>query len=92
MAKHRLKSGVELTDELLEELVAEAEAGYDPADLKMVPVRGRPRLGEGHGPSQTIRVRVDDQLAEAVKSEATRQKITLSEYVRRVLRENVPSH
>lgn len=91
MANKRLKSGVELTDELLDELVREAEAGYDPKDLTLVPVRGRPSLNGGPGQAKTIQVRVEHDLAEAVWNEAMKQDISLSEYVRSVLRKHVPT-
>lgn len=91
MAKKRLISGEELTDELLDELVREAEEGYDPNDLVMVPVRGRPRLGPGEGPSQVIQVRVDESLERAIRSAAKKQDISLSEYIRSVLRKHVPT-
>lgn len=92
MAKYVTKSGVELTEEDVERLADEAERGYPLESLRRVPARGRPSLGGGAGQSKTIRVRVDDELAEDVRTEAAKQEISLSEYVRRVLRENVPTH
>ena len=45
--------GVPITDELIDELAAEAERGYDPAKLRG---RGRPALGTG--PSEVVPVRL----------------------------------
>jgi CRISPR-associated endonuclease/helicase Cas3 len=37
--------GVELTDELIERLAAEAEEGYDVEELRPAPRQGRPPMG-----------------------------------------------
>lgn len=42
-----LRDGTLLTDEVLEDIVAEAETGYDPAHLRPHPLRPRrPSLGQ----------------------------------------------
>lgn len=92
MAKYVTKSGRVLTESDVERMADEAEAGYEHHELISEPARGRPRLSEGEGPSKTIQIRVDEHLADDVRTEAAKRDITLSEYVRRVLRENVPSH
>lgn len=91
MAKYVTKSGEELDDAAIEKLADEAEQGYPPEAFHRVPFRGRPSLSGGPGHSETIRVRVENELAEAVRSEAAKQDISLSEYVRSVLRKHVPT-
>lgn len=92
MPRYVSKSGVTLDEETIEKLADEAELGYEQHELVSQPARGRPSLDSADGPSKTIQFRVEGELSDAIREEAARQKITLSEYVRRVLRENVPSH
>ena len=73
--------GIPLTEELLDELVAEAERGYDPVTLRPL---GRPALGDG--PSTVVQVRVDPKLREALAARAEGDATTPSEIVRRALR------
>ena len=49
------KSGVPLTDELIEKLADEAERGYDLSRARRV---GRPSLGRGSGASPRVNVRM----------------------------------
>lgn len=74
-------NGIPLTEELLDELVAEAERGYDIKELRLI---GRPPLGDG--PSELVQVRVDPALREALAARATGDSTTTSEIVRRALR------
>jgi len=74
-------NGIALTEELLDELVAEAERGYGIKELRLV---GRPPLGDG--PSELVQVRVDPALREALAARATGDATTTSEIVRRALR------
>jgi len=55
----RSKSGVELTDELLERMAAQAEAGFD-VDKLIRRRRGRPAMGSA--PADTVPVRLDPEL------------------------------
>lgn len=73
--------GVPVTDSLIEELVAEAERGYDLTQLRPV---GRPALGEGESP--VLQVRVPQELREALAARADREATSASEIVRRALR------
>lgn len=73
--------GVPVTDELIDELAAEAERGYDPAKLRG---RGRPPLGEG--PSEIVPVRLDADLRRALQERATDEHTTQSDLIRRALR------
>lgn len=78
----RTKSGVEITDELIEQYVAEAEQGYDLEKLKSR--RGRPLLG--HVPATTFAVRLDPDLRAALDAQAERDGVSAAEVVRRALR------
>ena len=79
--KFPTSGGVPLTEELLDELVAEAERGYDPTTMRPV---GRPALGGG--PSAVVQVRVDPALRGALAERAAGDATTPSEIVRRALR------
>ena len=72
---------VPVTDELVDELAAEAERGYDPAKLRG---RGRPPLGEG--PSEIVPVRLDADPRRAQQERATDERTTQSDLIRRALR------
>jgi hypothetical protein len=78
----RTKSGVELTEEVLERLAAEAEAGLDVTTLRRRP--GRPAMGSG--PADTLPVRLDPDLRKAVDDRAAAEKTTASNVVREALR------
>jgi Ribbon-helix-helix protein, copG family len=72
---------VPITEELIEELAAEAELGYDPAKLRG---RGRPPLGTG--PSEVVPVRLDPELRRALEQRAAEEHTTQSDLIRRALR------
>ena len=73
--------GVPITEEMIQEWVAEAERGYDPVTMRPV---GRPPLGDG--PSSVVQVRVDPALGDALAARAADDATTASEIVRRALR------
>mgnify|MGYP001276653708 CR=1 FL=1 len=81
----RTISGVEITDELIEQYVAEAEAGYDLTKLK--PVRGRPRMGSE--PAKTFPVRLDPALRAALDARAAAEDKPAAEVVREALRDHL---
>lgn len=54
----RSKAGVELTPEVLDRMVEEAEAGFDVSKLRRRP--GRPAMGSG--PADSFPVRLDPEL------------------------------
>ncbi len=91
MAKYVTKFGKVLNDAAIERLADEAELGYEHHELISQPARGRPALAGGSGPSPTIQVRLDVELDSALRREAARHDISLSEYVRSVLRKHVPT-
>jgi hypothetical protein len=74
-------SGVPVTEELIDELAAEAECGYDPAKLRG---RGRPPLGAG--PSEVVPVRLDPQLRRELEERAAHEHTSQSDLIRRALR------
>jgi hypothetical protein len=78
-------SGRPITDEDVEALAAEAEAGYDAdALLARRPNRGRPKLGSA--PASVESVRLDPQLREELAQRARSEGTTTSEILRKALR------
>lgn len=77
----RSKSGVEITDELIEKYVAEAEEGLD---LDKLRPRGRPRMGTT--PAKSFPVRLDPELRAALDERSDRDGRPASEIVRDALR------
>ena len=78
----RSKAGVQLTDEVLEQMADEAEAGLDLTKLRRRP--GRPAMGSG--PADTLPVRLDPELREALDQRAADEHTTASDVIRRALR------
>lgn len=78
----RTKSGVELTDEVLDRMATEAEAGLDVKQLRRRP--GRPSMGSG--PADSLPVRLDPELRKAVDDRANADHTTASAVVREALR------
>ena len=79
----RSKTGVELTDEVLDRMAAEAEAGLDVTKLR--PRRGRPAMGSS--PAAALPVRLEPELRRALDDRAEAEHKTASEIVREALRE-----
>lgn len=79
--------GRELTPEFLEELVAEAESGYEGFRAKVVRI-GRPPISE-NGPSKRLQVRVDEQLQLDLQLIANERGTTVSAVAREALAEFV---
>lgn len=79
---HGTSRGVEITDEAIEELVEEAEAGYEPETLKNR--GGRPLIGSG--PADVVAVRLDPDLRFAVEAQAEADGTTASDVIRRAIR------
>ncbi|MFI4991064.1 MAG: ribbon-helix-helix domain-containing protein [Solirubrobacterales bacterium] len=87
MTEFKTASGDVLTDEIIDELAEEAERGYDLTKATRVTF-GRPSLGAA-GVSPRVQVRVDPELAEALKSRAREEHRSVSEIARTALREYV---
>jgi hypothetical protein len=76
-------SGKPITDELVADFAAEAEAGYDVEEiLRRRP--GRPTLGSA--PASVESVRLEPELREALTERAKRDRETPSSVIRKALR------
>jgi Ribbon-helix-helix protein, copG family len=78
----RSKAGVELTDEVLEQMASEAEDGLDVSRLRRRP--GRPAMGSG--PAESFPVRLDPELRRLLDERAATDHTTASDVVREALR------
>jgi hypothetical protein len=79
------KSGRTITDNDVEKLAAEAEAGYDAETLiARRNKRGRPTLGTG--PASVESVRLDPELQRELLERAQSEGTTTSELIREALR------
>jgi hypothetical protein len=76
--------GVTITDELIEKLAAEAEAGYD-VDEILRKRRGRPPMGSG--PATVESVRLDPELRDALAERARSDQEATSSVIRKALRQ-----
>ena len=77
----RTKGGRAITDEVIEEYAAQAEAGFD---LSRIRVRGRPRMGSA--PARSFPVRLDPDLRAALDHRAAEDHKPAAEVVREALR------
>jgi hypothetical protein len=78
----RSEAGVELTEDVLERMAQEAEAGLDVTKLRRRP--GRPAMGSG--PAESLPVRLDPELRKALDDRAVEEHTTASDIVREALR------
>lgn len=78
----RSATGVELTDETLQQMAEQAEAGLDVARLRRRP--GRPAMGSG--PADPFPVRLDPELRAALDERAVSDDTTASDVIREALR------
>jgi hypothetical protein len=85
--KYKTAGGDELSEKDVEALAAEAERGYDLTKAKRVTL-GRPSLGTA-GVSPRVQIRVDAELARALKVRAEQEHRSVSEIARIALREYV---
>lgn len=82
------RSGTPITDELIEQLADEAEAGYDVDKIiARRNKRGRPRLGSE--PSTVESVRLDPELKAQLVRRADAEGIPVSEVIREALRNHL---
>ncbi len=72
-----------ITDELVEQLAGEAEAGYD-VDETLRRRGGRPPIGSGAASVESVRL--DPELREALAQRAERDHETPSSVIRKALR------
>jgi hypothetical protein len=87
VATLKTRRGTKLTKKVLDALADEAERGYDLTKAKRVRM-GRPALG-GEGESPRVQVRVDPDLAEALRARARQEHRSVSDIARTALREYV---
>ena len=79
------KSGRAITDQEVEKLAAEAEAGYDvDALIARRHKRGRPTIGDA--PASVESVRLDPELRRQLQERAQSDGTTTSELIREALR------
>ncbi|MDQ6805841.1 MAG: CopG family transcriptional regulator [Actinomycetota bacterium] len=81
------RSGVELTDEVIESMADQAEAGLDVSKLRRRP--GRPLMGAE--PAKALPVRFDPELRQAIEQRAQTDGVTAGAVVRQALREYLRS-
>lgn len=74
--------GVPVTDDLIDQLAAEAEAGYDVAALR----RRGGRRPLGSAAADVVPVRLDPELRAALAARATADHTNASEVIRQALR------
>jgi len=88
MTKNRIygttQSGLPITDELIEKLSKEAEAGFDVEDI-LRRRKGRPPMGSG--PAKVESVRLDPELREALRRRAESDEEATSTVIRKALRQ-----
>jgi hypothetical protein len=77
-------SGAVVTDELIDKLAQEAEAGYD-LDEILRRRRGRPPIGSG--PAKVESVRLDPELRQALAQRAQNDHEATSSVIRQALRQ-----
>ncbi len=75
-------NGVPVTDELVDRLAAEAETGYDVAELR----RRGGRRPLGSGPADVVPVRLDPDLRAALAARAAAEHTNASDVIRQALR------
>ena len=82
------KSGVPITDALIEKLADQAEHGFDvDAVIARRARRGRPRLGQE--PSSVESVRLDPELKDLLLRRAEAEGVPVSEVIREALRHHL---
>ena len=80
----KLKDGSTITDEIVEKMADEAEAGYDVEEIARRRTGGRPAMGSG--PASVESVRLDPELKRELLLRASKDGISVSEVIREALR------
>jgi len=81
-SNHDAVNGVEITDEVIDRLVANAEAGFPGVTARRA---GRPAMGQG--PATTVAVRLDPTLHQALVERVEGENSNASQVIRDALRE-----
>lgn len=84
------RDGRPIDDQMIEQLADEAELGYDPEQLKNKR-RGRGRPPLGAGAKEVESVRIEPELRDLAAQQAAKEGVTVSEIVRRALRQYLKS-
>jgi hypothetical protein len=84
MTYGRTTSGAPITDDLVDELAAKAEAGYD-VDATLRRRGGRPPIGSAAASVESVRL--DPELRQALADRAEQDHESASSVIRRALRE-----
>ena len=80
--ERRTARGVPVTDQMIDELAADAEAGYDVAALR----RRGGRRPLGSAPAEVVPVRLDPDLRAALAARARAEHTNASDVIRQALR------
>jgi hypothetical protein len=80
--QRRTARGVPVTTEMIDELAAEAETGYDIASLR----RRGGRRPLGSAPAEVVPVRLDPELRAALADRARAEHTNASDVIRQALR------
>lgn len=80
----RTASGIPITDELVDRLAKEAEAGFDVGET-LHRRRGRPSIGSAAASVESVRL--EPELQQALEQRAERDEETTSAVIRSALRE-----
>ena len=80
--QRRAVRGVPVTDDLIDDLVAEAKTGYDVAALR----RRGGRRPVGSAPGEVVPVRLDPDLRAALAARAQSEHTNASDVIRQALR------
>lgn len=81
------RDGTPVTDEMVEALADEAERGYDLDELRSRRQGGRPTMGEAAASVESVRL--DPELKRDLLLRAAQEGTSVSEVIRRALREYV---
>jgi len=83
----KLKDGTPISDEMIEAMADEAERGYDVNSSKEKSRGGRPRLGSAVASVESVRL--DPELKRDLLLRASDEGVSLSELIRKALRQYV---
>ena len=83
----KLKDGTSITDEMVEAMADEAERGYDVDEVSAQRRGGRPRMGSAVASVESVRL--DPELKRDLLLRASGEGVSLSELIRKALRQYV---
>lgn len=80
-SEYGISNGIELTDEVIAEMVREAEEGYDISELKPL---GRPPKVDGI--LEVVPVRMEEDMRIAIRERAKKEGTTGSDIIRKAVK------